>query len=609
MKIRYLDGRRLRVGLLAACEGARRAKAELNRINVFPVPDGDTGTNLALTCSGIAARLRNNRDRSAAAVAREAAEAGIVGARGNVGMMLSHFLLGFADGVGERVRLTASEFATALRTGTVRLYEAIERPVEGTILTVIRETAEEAELDDRDERDFAELFERLTARARDALARTRQMLPALRKAGVVDAGAKGFVHFLEGAVALVNGDPLVEADEDERFDTEPVAAHVEFPTESERFRFCTEALVRGDGLPPADEVKSWLRARGDSIIVIRSNDILKVHIHTDVPDDVFVYLRGAGELVSHKAEDMHVQHDVVERAAAAHIGLARRPVSIVTDSAHDLAPEIVQAHGIHVVPLSLIYETRVLRDGVDMDAQAFVERLRRGEHPSTSQPPPAAFTEAFRQAAEEGEEIIVVTLSSGLSGTYASAEASAKRFRDAPIHLVDSRSASLGQGMLALRGAELAELGMPAAEIADELRRIRDRSTFFLTVDSFDRLLASGRVGRGKALLGEMLNVKPILRVGPDGKVHPGSKVIGRQRLVERMIEMLAEAMPADAKTVRFGVAHVDAPDVARQVRDAIRDRFDPPEILVGPATPVLATHTGRGAWGVGFQVDDVYEG
>ncbi len=423
----------------------------------------------------------------------------------------------------------------------------------------------------------------------------------------MDAGAKGFVELIEGIRALIHGHPISPIVEPVDFAAEPAVARVEYAA-TETYRFCTEALVRGDELPDAATVRATLRESGDSLIVIRTGEVLKVHVHTDNPDAVFNYLRSTGSLVSHKAEDMHAQHDAVERAAAAHIGLARRPASIVTDSACDLPPEVIQAHGIQVVPLSLVYNQRVLRDGVDIDAPTFVQRLRNGEHPTTSQPPPAAFLQAFRRAAEEGEEIIAVLLSGGLSGTVASAEAAAKQV-DAPIHIVDSLSASLGQGLMALRAAELAESGVPPAEIAGRLSRIRDRSTFFFTINSFDRLLASGRVSRGRAWLGDLLDVKPILSLDQAGKVKAVSKVIGRNRLLSKMLNAVEESIPGDAERVRFGVVHVDAEERAEAMRTALQERFGArfgvEEILLGPATPVLATHIGVGAWGVGFQVDE----
>ena len=605
----HLDGAGLRGALLAANEYVQRYRAELNRINVFPVPDGDTGTNLALTVSAIADRLRRNRDDSIAGVAREAAEAGIMGARGNCGMILSHFLLGFSDAVGDRARLSVAEFGAVLRAATEHVYRALEKPVEGTMITVMRAVSDEAER--LHHSDFVVLFERIMVKARETLASTPDLLPQLKVAGVVDAGAKGFVHLLEGISDFLSGDPLVALEEPPEFEAEPAlsaAAMAEYPGENEKYRFCTEALVRGPGMPDADAVRAVLRERGDSLVVIRSGELLKVHIHTDEPDGVFVYLRGLGELATHKAEDMRAQHAVVGRAAAAgHMTLARRPVSIVVDSACDLPDEVVRAHGMHLVPLNLVYEDRVLRDRLDITAEEFATRLKAGEHPGTSQPAPAAFLEAFRRAGEEGEEIVAVLLSSALSGTYASAQAAAKqRGEGAPIHLFDSKGGSLLQGFLALKASELGEMGWEPARILAELERLRKQSGFFICLDTFERALASGRIGRGRAWLGSILDIKPVLDVDPSGKLSPIAKVRGRKQVLPKMLEILEERVPKSAKRVRFGVMHIAAPEAVAEVVPEIRARWGKDvEILTTAGTPVFGTHAGEGAWGLGYMIED----
>jgi DegV family protein with EDD domain len=604
MRISHLDGERLRRALVSACEYVQQRRAELNRINVFPVPDGDTGTNLALTAGAIAERLRPLREASVGVVARETAEAAILGARGNCGMILSHFLLGFSRDVGTRLQLSAQEFAAALSAAVRHVYRSLERPVEGTIVTVMREVAEEAEA--RRTEDFADLVESLLTRANAALARTPDLLPQLRAAGVVDAGAKGFVHMMEGVVAYVRGDPFVALEVLPSFAELPAAAALaEYPTASERYRYCTEALVRGAAIPDADSVRAVLREGGDSLIVIRGDGVLKVHVHTDDPDGVFTYLRGLGELVTHKAEDMAAQHAAVERAAAAHVQLARRPLSIVTDSACNLSSEIVRAHGIHVVPMFIVFGDEIVRDGVDLDADAFTRRLRAGEQPTTSQPPPAAFLEAYRRAAEDGETVLAITVGSALSGTFRSAEAAAKQVPEVPLVLFDSRGASLTQGLLVLRAAELAELGTPVARITAELDRIRRQSGIFFTVDVFDNLLASGRVGRGKVMIAGLLDIKPILGIDEEGRVGPLANVRGSANVLPRMLQLLAARIPSGARVLRFGVVHVGCRDVAERVAGELRGRFGEREILIAPASPVLATHLGPGAWGIAWQVED----
>lgn len=602
MRIDYLDGERLRRSLIAGCQYVQERRAELNRINVFPVPDGDTGTNLALTAAAIADGLREVTDPSVSNIARHAADSAILGARGNCGMILSHFLLGFADAAGGAERMSAAAFAAALDRAVRHVYASLEKPVEGTIVTVMREVAEEA--GSAGTEDFADLIELLLTRARDALERTPDLLPVLRKAGVVDAGAKGFVHIVEGIVAYVHGDPFVELENVPVFDAvSAAAARVDFPEVNERYRFCTEALVRGPELPLAETVRATLREQGDSLIVIRGDDILKLHIHTDDPDAVFGYLRTLGRLVTHKAEDMAAQHAAVERAAEAHLQLARRPVSILADSACNLPDEIVRAHGMHIVPMLVVSGDDALRDGVDIDSEEFVARLRAGEKITTSQPAPASFLEGFRRAAADGETVLAVIVGSALSGTIASAEAAARKLDEVDIRIFDSRGAGLTQGMLALRAAELAESGMGIDAVIAELERIRSQSGTYLTVEVFDNLLASGRVGRGKVMLAGLLDIKPVLVLGPDGRVGPLANVRGSQNVPARMVARLLETVPANAR-VRFGIMHVGRPSIVSEISAPLRDRWPDCEILDAPCAPVIATHLGPGAWGVAWQIE-----
>jgi DAK2 domain fusion protein YloV len=614
MQIEYIDGARLRRAVIAGCDLVQRQRAELNRINVFHVPDGDTGTNLALTTAAIADRLRNVDSPDLSVVAREAAESAVMGARGNCGMILSHFLLGFAEHVRGSERLDPQGFAAAMHAAVEHVYRSLERPVEGTIITVMREMSESA--DHADARTFPDLLEIVLERGRTALERTPELLPALKKAGVVDAGAKGFLHLFEGVADDLNGDPFRKrgsaAPFDAGFDTRAAiesrgasaAAEAEYPTANEKYRFCTEALVRGTNLPDADAVRAMMRDRGDSLIVIRTADLLKIHIHTDHPGDVFTELRALGALVTHKAEDMTVQHAALERGGG-HVKLARRPISIVTDSACDLPDEVVRAHGIRVVPMQLIFDTGVLLDRVDISAAQFVDRLRNGEHPTTSQPTPRAFLDAFQAASDDGETVLAVLLGSTLSGTLASAQAAARMAPDTSVRIIDTLGASLTQGMLVLLASELAEMGATPETIEQEVARVRRQSGIIFTVDVFDNLLASGRVGRGRVLIAGLLDIKPILGLDADGQVVPIAKVRGKANVTARMIQTVVGRVPVGATKLRFGVVHVGCADIARTVASELQERYRAADVLVSPATPVIATHIGPGAWGIAWQIED----
>jgi len=257
--------------------------------------------------------------------------------------------------------------------------------------------------------------------------------------------------------------------------------------------------------------------------------------------------------------------------------------------------------------MGLIRGDESLRDGIDISAEDFHQALREKNHlPTTSQPAPGAFLKAFRRAGEEAEAVVGILVGSNLSGTFGSAEAAAYSFDDVPVHLMDSLGASLLQGLLVLKAAELAELAHPPDEIVKELERIRRQSGIFLTVDTFDRLMASGRVGRGKAWLASTFGIKPLMWVPDNGQAtEPAGTALGRKRLIPTVMRALRKKLPDEVHKIRFGISHVGYPEIIEPVSELIRQEYGDVEILSAPTTPVIATHTGIGAWGLGFILED----
>ncbi len=596
--IAYLDGPRLSRSLFAAADWVAAGRDEINRINVFPVPDGDTGTNFSLTLRAVADALRALGDAPLPETARAAARAAVLGARGNSGMMLAHFLMGFAEALGDTRQATTRDIAAGLRRGADRLYDSLDDPREGTILTVAREAAGAAERAAAESDDIGEFMARLLTEAELALARTPELLAVLKDAGVVDAGGKGFVRMIEGVVRFIEGDPILAVPARQLAAEMAPAALVEVAADRD-FQFCTEALVRGEQLPSSNEARAAMHAFGGSIVVAVIADVLKLHVHTDTPEAVFNYAARWGRVEATKADDMRAQH-----RRLAHV--ERRPVVVVTDSSSDLPDGVLDRHHIAMVPLQVMFGDETFRDRVELRPDEFYRRLRLAKDlPTTSQPTPAEFVRILRDAREQADEVVAVLLSGNLSGTAQSALAAVRAAGLDGVHVVDSRSASLGVGLLALRGAELAESGWKGAAIAAELNRVRGQSGMFLTVDRYDNLLRSGRVTRGKAWLGGVLDVKPILSIDDTGRVIPVDRVRGRENLVPRVLSLLERRLTPRPAKVRFGVVHADAPEMAERVRTALVAAYQPRDCIVAMATGVLGTHVGPGAWAAFYQVED----
>ncbi|MCZ6759665.1 MAG: DegV family EDD domain-containing protein [Gemmatimonadetes bacterium] len=596
--IAYLDGERMRRSLLAAADWVEIGREDLNRINVFPVPDGDTGTNFSATLRAVANSVRLLHKPDLPTVTRAMADACVFSARGNSGMLLSQFLLGFHYSIGDKRVASAEEVAKALRNGADQLFASLDDPVEGTILTVCRDTASAAEEVSTDTHNVAELMHRILESARSSLNRTPELLEVLKIAGVVDAGAKGFVRLLEGIVRLIDGMPI-QLEQSATYSKPAAAARAVVASEQD-FQYCTEFLVRSSSLPTATEARHQLRKFGGSLVVLCNEDLLKVHIHTDTPDDVFELAETWGPLEFSKADDMREQHQALHETDAG--------MSIVVDSSCDLPDEIIDGLGIIMVPLQVVEGEKTYRDRIDPETKRIYESMRNGAIFTTSQPTPGSFAEAFSEASSSSNSVLSLSLSSALSGTMASAQAAGRNLGIRDLTFFDSRSVSLGLGLLVLKAAELAREGLDAKSIVAKLERIRERSGGLFTVDRFDNLLRSGRVSRGKAWIGGLLDIKPILELSNEGRIEPLDRVRGRDAVMARFLEHLEERLTPVPRQLRVGIAHGDAPEIAKELETEIVARFAPREIVTGQVTPAIGVHVGPGCWGVFYQIEDETE-
>jgi DAK2 domain fusion protein YloV len=306
---RVIDG----PGLARALFGGERAletqRDALNAINVFPVPDGDTGTNMSLTMRAACDGVRDIRDAHAGAgdVARVAAQGALMGARGNSGVILSQILAGFADAAASHIGLDASAVAACFEGASDAAYRVVSAPREGTILTAIRTAAEEARTVAGDGADALAAGASAAERAADDSPR---LLPVLKEAGVVDAGAEGLALMLAGMVAGLRGEEIAGALNLGAIDESWLSATRRSHDAGDRSGICTEFVVSGANLEP-DAIRAHLSQMGDSLLVVGAGDIVRVHVHTDAPEEAFAYARTLGDVSHEKTEDMEAQFQAV----------------------------------------------------------------------------------------------------------------------------------------------------------------------------------------------------------------------------------------------------------------------------------------------------------
>ncbi len=603
----YLDGIRLSLGLQSGIRRVVADRERLNRINVFPVPDGDTGTNLAMTLNTVLRALARGRDRHAGRTLETIADSALDGARGNSGAILAQFFLGLSDACGELPQLTVEDLVDAVRRGADYAREAINEPREGTVLTVLNEFAQElVRLRDHGH-DLEALLENGLIRARQALAETTNQLEALRRAGVVDAGAQGFVDLLQGITDYMQDGsaeepasaPLAE-DPDEEYGTPPDSQH------DDHYRYCTECMITGDDIDRRS-LRETLASLGvgDSLVVAGTRRKVRVHMHLDDPDQLFRIAAEYGTVSSRKADDMHRQ----QRSAR----LAGSRVAIVTDSAGDWQEEDFERLGIHMVPVRVHFGDTSYLDKVSLSADQFYRELQTNpEHPQTSQPAPGDFRRLYQFLLSHHEAVVSIHISASVSGTYQAACSAAARVgagdksgdpaAPGPVIVIDSRSASLGQGLIVTYAAELAKAGCDVDEITLRLDQAIARTRVFGLLGDLRYAVRGGRVPRSKKWVADLLRLDPVLTAFPDGRIASGGVLFGRSRRIEKFARFIARRSRAEVR-YRIGIGHASDAEGACRLRDFLLARLPQVEShFVTDLGTALGAHGGPGTLVVGLQ-------
>jgi len=273
-------------------------------------------------------------------------------------------------------------------------------------------------------------------------------------------------------------------------------------------------------------------------------------------------------------------------------------IKIVTDSTSDILPEQASRYGIEVIPLNVHFGDEVFKDGVDITPSQFYTKLRgSGFMPRTAQPSPGEFMELYQKIAADADAIVGVHISGRLSGTIASAE-TARGLVDIRVVNIDSRSVSQGTARLAMLAAQAAQAGLDVDEIVELIERVREKTMIIFSVDTLEYLQKNGRIGRAQALLGSLMQVKPLLQVDSDGVIATLDKVRSRSRVIPRLIEEAHARFPLGAK-VAISVVEADAADRAQELMDLAKQGYEVTDAAIAPIGPTIGSHTGPGTFGL----------
>ena len=590
----HIRGPALRRALIAGARRVISRREALNKINVFPVADGDTGSNLAFTLGNVLTGALSRRTPGAGDLLKRVGDDAIDGARGNSGAILAQFFTGVAEAVGVVRGIDFAAMSQAVRAGASSARSALADPKEGTILSVITAFAEalEARADITDAKLW---FDKALQNARRALAYTPQQLPVLLKAGVVDAGAQGFVDMLEGIDEYLKSGQwnLIDSVLDNRADLEAAQVHGDLSDEDPEHRFCSECLLVGEGLDRASLRAAVTDLGASCVVVAGSHSRLRLHAHVANPKALFELAARFGRVESTKADDMHAQ----KRSS-----LGAGGVVIITDSAADLPEGLAAQLNIHVVPMRLNFGEDDYLDKIGLSTTEFYRKLRTEiVLPKTSQPSPGDFRRQFEFLLSHHPAFVYVGVSRAVSGTIQSAETAAQRGHVERSFIFDTANAAGGEALLAIAAAEAAQRGESAEAIMGLLARLKPQTETWAIAREISHAVRGGRVPGWAKPVAEWLGLTPMVKVTPEGKLKPHSAFFGKKNIPRRFAQYVAKSIDHNKKW-RLIVGHCDAAEEGEQLLAELKKLISCESAWCVETGPAIGAHAGPGALVISLQ-------
>jgi hypothetical protein len=592
LKITYLDGKRLYYAFLSGAKEVIANKKELNRINLFPVADGDTGSNLTRTLSVV--QNEAIKDNSLTITLNSMGEAALRGAIGNSGIIFAQFINGLKNSVDREESINVTKFAQAVENAVNYTYQGINNPVEGTILTVMKDWSESLKTLKNKSNDFAEVMEESLDTACDSLVKTKSQLDVLREAGVVDSGAKAFVLFLEGIVAFIKSGDLNDLKVETVSQVESLPEEKIGKEEEIKFRYCTEAYLANLKIE-VTELSAKISDLGDSLIAAGDKNKLRVHIHTNNPPELFIRLNKYADIIDQKADDMKLQQAVMYKR--------KHNTAIITDSIADLPAEFMDQHQIHLFPLNILVDGTNYLDKLTIDSKNFFDIIDDAEeYPSSAQPAVKKVEDKFNYLAEHYDSIIAITVSAKMSGTYDTLNLAAKNVksenRDLKIEVIDSKTNSGAEGLFVMEAAEQLEAGKSFAETVEYLKSIRDNLYIYVSVSDFKYMVRGGRVSPLKGKMAGFLNLKPIISIDREGNGIAFATAFTKKGNYKKMKSILKEHQHENG-IKRFAIIHGDDLKRAERYKDSFSELLGIEPDFLESISPIVAMNAGRGTTAV----------
>ncbi|MCU0472926.1 MAG: DegV family EDD domain-containing protein [Bacteroidales bacterium] len=582
-----MDGRNLYYTFIAGARKVIEHQTELNKINVFPVNDGDTGTNLASTIRSVIESLHPHR--SYKVTADRIAEATLMNARGNSGIIFAQFFYGLSIETGDLMVVTLKQFAESIQRSVKYVYEAVANPVEGTMLTVIREWADYISESWQKFTDFNHLLLSSYEILLRSLQETTSKLKILASNNVVDAGAKGFVLFVQGIIEFIqsrNVKELILA----KSETISFPKIEEVIAEKVDFRYCTEAIIK-NSVTDNSSLKSTLAKFGDSIVVAGSDRIRRIHVHTNYPAELFDELRPSGTLTFQKADDMIRQSDAVYNR--------KWKIALVTDSTCDLSKELIDHYQVNMLPINISFGENNYLDKITIQPQQFYKLLDEcPDYPKSAQVNETAFINLYSHLASHYDSIIAIQVSEKLSGTFNSSVKAAKSISsefNKQISVINSKNLSGALGLIVLRTAQAIEAGLQHDQIVSLAENWVTETKILVSVKTLKYMVRGGRLSAFRGLIARLLNINPIVTLDDTGKAVSFGKAFSQKANMEKVMKHIQSDYPGK-KIWNYIVLHANNLNAAAWFSEKMEILTGKKPVSICNISPVIGANAGVGA-------------
>ena len=568
-----------------------------NRINVFPVADADTGTNMLLTAEGLITDVDTS---SLKRFLDNLSTKALLSARGNSGTILASFITGLIENIQNTdfSSFSIHALSESINRGAEKAYSAVADPKEGTMLSVMRGWGEGLSKLSQNQGDVIDTLEQSLDSAKGSLLATTQQMELLKSKNLLDAGALAFYRYIEGIVQTIGhshrkNDAAFENLIPKEVLTYHAEAHLdEVPTH----RYCTEGVIQSNAQNQTslERLRTIVNDYGDSQVVSGAGEMIKFHVHTDTPWEVFERVSEFGRLVSQKTDDMLRQYTLEHTAGG--------PLAILADSGSDLPQDLIDSLGIDVVPLNIVIGGHSYLDRIELSTKQF---FALDGKKSTAQPSVGFVKLRLETLLQKYDKILIISLASALSGTYQSyQQAISLLHAEDRVMLIDSKQNSVALGLMVLNAARAMAAGEPAEKIKAEAEAQADKAHIYVALDKLETMVKSGRVKPNVGQLLEFVSAKPVVTLDEKGGGDLAMIGFGRKHQFNKLMKRI-EADHKQRKIKQYALIYTDNESVLDPYLERLRKMTGLEPEFIKQSSPIYALMAGHDALTIGYVMEN----